>query len=285
MIATRAHRNHIQIALHWILLAALSLLGLQAATKGPPEYEEYDSLLRQYVDSNGLVDYAGLKAHPSKLNEFLRELAMIPPQDYESWSRRDRIALWINAYNACTLKAIIDHYPIQSSFLRSLVYPKNSIRQISGVWDSLQFTLVRRKLTLDQIEHEILRQQFGDPRIHVALVCAALSCPPLRNEAYEGTRLDAQFRDQTEKFVSRLENFHFQGDDLYLSKIFDWFGDDFTARYGQAGRIGEHGARESAVLHFLLPHLDPADQQRVRSGNFKIRYSDYNWELNEQPAR
>jgi len=254
-----------------------------AVAESPFSFENYALLLEAHVDVNGLVDYAALRADPSWLEAFLLELAELPSQEFQSWTRSDRMALWINAYNAYTLKAIIDHYPIQSSFLKSLAYPKNSIRQIDGVWDRLRFSVAGEELTLDQIEHQVLRGRFGDPRIHVALVCAALSCPPLRREPYQGKQLTKQFADQTRRFAGGASNFRLQSGTLYLSKIFDWFGEDFVPRYGGQDKIDQHGTTESAVLRFLLPHLDAVTQETVQSGQFKIRYTDYDWTLNEQP--
>ncbi len=270
-----------QIAL--MILAFLQWSVLATGSESPFSFEKYARLLNQHVDDQGLVDYAALKADHSLLEAFLNQVATLPRQEYEGWTRNDQIALWINAYNACTLKAIIDHYPIQSSFLNALAYPKNSIRQISGVWDKLRFPVLGEPLTLDQMEHQILRRQFGDPSIHVALVCAALSCPPLRLEPYQGSKLKQQFADQTRRFARRSPNFHLQSGTLYLSKIFDWFGEDFVPRYQSRGKIEGHGTTESAVLRFLLPHLDAATQEAIRSGQFRIRYTDYDWTLNEQP--
>src|SRR3990172_4988462 len=114
-------------------------------------YENYAHVLRTYIDDRGMVDYKNLQQGRDK----------------------KRIAFWINSYNALTLEAILNHYPIRPSVLKSLVYPQNSIRQIPGVWDELQFSVVGRAVTLNQIEHEFLRKEFNEPRIHFALVCAS----------------------------------------------------------------------------------------------------------------
>ena len=165
-------------------------------------YADYADALKAYVNDRGMVNYAELKSHSEKLDSFLSSLAGLNRKAYDGWAEPAKIAFWLNAYNACTLQAIIDHYPIQSSFLTSLRYPKNSIRQISGVWDELQFSVMGQPMTLDGIEHGVLRKEFHEPRIHMALVCAAMGCPPLRNEPYTGDRLGAQLDDQARRFLS-----------------------------------------------------------------------------------
>jgi hypothetical protein len=262
---------------------------------GPPagsvqsfSYEEYGSVLAAFVDTQGMVDYQTLKVNRQRLDAFAAPLETLRPAVYSKWSQRDQIAFWINAYNALTLEAIISYYPIRASFLRSLVFPKNSIRQIPGVWTELQFEVLGKKVTLNQIEHEILRKEFNEPRIHVALVCAAKGCPPLRNEPYTGDRLDEQFADQTKRFLSQAGKFRIdraQGR-VYLSPIFDWFGGDFVKTFG-AGVNPKSGrnVEEKAVLNFIAAHLGTNDRDYLVTGNYKVVYLDYDWSLNEQATR
>jgi hypothetical protein len=247
-------------------------------------YADYADALKTYVNDNGMVNYAGLKAHSEKLDAFLDSLAGLDRSVYDAWMEPAKITFWINAYNACTLKAIITHYPIQSSFLTSLKYPKNSIRQIGGVWDKLEFSVMARPMTLDGIEHGVLRKEFHEARIHMALVCAAMGCPPLRNEPYAGDRLGDQLDDQARRFLSNPAKFRIaaKGDTVYLSSIFKWFGDDFTARYGVEQGYGDHSAVQRAVLHFISGYLGKEDADRLASGDYSISYLDYDWSLNEQ---
>ena len=148
-----------------------------------------------------------MQAKRGELDEFVTAFGRLDEKVYEKWDEKAKIAFWLNAYNAFTLKAIIDNYPIKSSFFRSRVYPKNSIRQIPGVWDKIPFTVMGQDLTLEHIEHKILREGFDEPRIHMALVCAAIGCPPLRNEPYLGEELDDQLDDQTRRFLANQEKF------------------------------------------------------------------------------
>jgi len=247
-------------------------------------FADYADALRTYVNDRGMVNYAQLKTHSEKLDAFLQSIAGLDRKAYDGWSDTERIAFWINAYNACTLKAITDHYPIQSSFLAGLRYPKNSIRQISGVWDGLKFTVMGRPMTLDDIEHGVLRKDYHEPRIHMALVCAALGCPPLRNEPYTGERLSAQLDDQARRFLSNPAKFRIARDAgrVYLSSIFKWFGDDFIPRYGVENAYGDHSKKERAALHFIAGCLEKTDADYLAGGNYEVEYLDYDWSLNEQ---
>lgn len=264
------------------LLLFLSLLA--AATTGHPGVENYADVLKQRVNERGMVDYRGLKRSPEQLESFLDAIAAIKRADYETWSRDEQIAFWLNAYNGITLKAIIDHYPIEPSFWTSRFYPENSIRQIDGVWDELAWEVMGRKMTLDEIEHGVLRKDFDEPRIHMALVCAAMGCPPLRNEPYVGKRLDAQLNDQTQRFLSNPTKFRIdrKAEEVRLSPIFKWFGEDFISRHPPRGRFDEHSRAEGAVLMFLTQHLEEGDARWLLRNEFDIEYLDYDWSLNEQ---
>lgn len=249
------------------------------------DFSDYDSVLKTFVNEKAMVDYGKLKAQPEKLDAFAAAMGKLTSDNYDKWSEKDKIAFWLNAYNALTLKAIIDNYPIKSSFFRSRIYPKNSIRQIPGVWEKIKFE-VRTSVTLNQIEHEILRVKFDEPRIHMAMVCAAMGCPPLRNEPYVGDKLDEQLDDQTRRFLGNSAKFKIDRSKniLYLSTIFKWFSGDFVKKYGPGKNIGRHDKKESAVLNFVANYLTDAQKDYVLAGKFKIKYPKYDWSLNEQRA-
>ncbi len=267
------------------LLGALSggfLPGKAQATD--PFYEDYAAVLATHVNQPGLVNYRGLKANPQRLHAFLAALADLSPETYKNGGEPEKIALWLNAYNALTLKAIIDHFPIRASLFKSLVYPRNSIRQIPGVWDGLRFPVMGKQMTLDEIEHGVLRKEFNEPRIHLALVCAALGCPPLRTEPYEGAKLDRQLDDQARVFLANPKKFRIdrgQGT-VYLSPIFKWFGGDFVKTFGTDQAFKAFSPEERAVLNFITPHLAAADRDYLLQGKYAISYLDYDWSLNEQ---
>ena len=131
------------------------------------DYQDYTEVLQTYVNERGLVNYAGLQANRQQLDRFNQSLGAVTPETYSSWNEAEKIAFLINAYNAFTLQSIIDQDSI-----------KDSIRDIPGVWNKRTFALAGEQKTLDNIEHDILRKDFNEPRLHVALVCAAISCPP-----------------------------------------------------------------------------------------------------------
>lgn len=258
-------------------------------------YNAYAATLKAYVDANGMVDYKGLKDDHKKLDEFLLAMARVDKDTYDERTKEAKIAFWINAYNALTLKAIIDHYPIKAGLISGLAYPKNSIRQIPGVWKKIQWLVVREKLTLDQIEHAILRGKrdekfkkkfgsFNEPRIHVALVCAAMGCPELRREPYLGEKLDDQLDEQSRIFVNNPKKFRIDRDagKVHLSSIFKWFGDDFVKTYKPEEGFGDHSKAERAVLHYASKYLSEDEAAYLRKGDFSIEYLDYDWSLNEQ---
>lgn len=246
-------------------------------------YAAYERTLAAHVDDSGMVDYGGLDENRGDLDAFVAMLGGLDSRVLDSRSAEDRIALWINAYNALTLAAVIDHYPIQSRLFRGFLYPKNSIRQIPGVWTDLQWTVAGQSYTLDAIEHEVLRERFSEPRIHAALVCAAMGCPPLRNEPYTGEKLSEQLDDQMRRFLSNPKKFRIdrQGGTVYLSPIFEWFGKDFVGTYSSDGFDG-HSAVERAVLNAVSNFVSPEDRAYLVDERYSVQYLDYDWTLNEQ---
>ena len=255
-----------------------------SAAEASFSFGAYGRLLRAYVDDNGLVDYRGLKADRKALDSFAESMASLDGKIYDKWSEKEKIAFFVNAYNALTLLAIIDNYPIKSSFIRALRFPKNSIRQIPGVWDKLRFSVMGRKTTLDGIEHDVLRAKFNEPRIHVALVCAALGCPVLRNEPYTGAKLDEQLDDQTSRFLKDPAKFRIdrKGGRVHLSSIFKWFGSDFVRTYGTDKKFAGFGDAERAVVNFVSRYLPPEDRDYLEKGEYSINYLPYDWTLNEK---
>jgi len=251
------------------------------------DYSDFAEALKINVDDAGMVNYRKLKAEPQKLRAFITELGNFDRKDFDQWDDNAKIAFWLNAYNALTLEAIIDNYPIKSSFFKSRIYPKNSIRQITGVWDKIKFKVMGQNLTLGHIEHKILRVKFDEPGIHMAMVCAAIGCPPLRNEPYTGDKLQEQLDDQTRRFLANSAKFKITRADnrIYLSPIFKWFGVDFIKKYGPKKSFGRHNKEESAVLSFIASYLDKTQKDYVFSGKFKIKYLKYDWSLNEQQTK
>ncbi|NEQ81003.1 MAG: DUF547 domain-containing protein [Moorea sp. SIO2I5] len=235
-------------------------------------YDDYATVLKTYVNNKALVNYQELQKNPEQLETFNASLGAVDPSTYQSWNEAEKIAFLINAYNSFTLESIIDQNPL-----------KKSIRDIKGVWKGREFSIAGESKTLDNIEHKTLRTQFNEPRIHMALVCAAISCPPLRNEPYTGEKLDQQLDDQTQKFIVSPHGFRIdrQEGSVYLSSIFKWFGEDWKKTYGVDDKFTGN-ANQRAVLNFISDYLSSEDKEYLEQGNYKIKYLNYDWSLNKQ---
>jgi len=222
------------------------------------DHSRLDALLRAHVDAEGLVDYAALGRESAALDAYLASLASAP---FEELGRDEKLALLIDAYNAFTLRLILDHRPVAS--IKDIPSGKR--------WDDRRWTLAGETLSLNQIEHERIRPRFREPRVHFALVCAARSCPPLRAEAYVGQRLEAQLADQTRRVHSdeRWVRFDPASGTLQLTKLYDWYGSDFLQA---APSVEEYAAAREPSVRAAL-----ATGQRV-----KIRWLPYDWSLNER---
>ena len=249
------------------------------------DYSAYTELLSNYVDAKGMVDYAGLQQNRQPLDAFIADLGTLSEATYAGWSSDHQMALWINAYNAITLKEIIDHYPIQKGgFIDRALYPANSIRQIDGVWKKHTTSVLGQDITLDAIEHKVLRAQFDEARIHFAIVCASISCPSLRAEAYEGETLEDQLDEQTRIFLADNTKFRIdsQAKKIHLSPIFEWFDTDFTTKYNLDNHITGRSKPLAAVLDFIRVHINESNGKYLSDESFAISYLDYDWSLNEQ---
>jgi hypothetical protein len=244
------------------------------------DYHRWDALLKVQV-RDGLVTYAAIKAYPADLQAVLDEFSAVTPAMVADWTREQRLAFWINAYNSYTLKAIIDHYPLSRSGLKGLAFPRNSIRQIAGVWDKLTWKVAGEELTLDQIEHQKLRDELKEPRIHFALVCAARGCPKLRSEAYTAEKVQAQLTSAAQDFVNDPTRNRVDpvAKTAELSKIFEWFGGDFAGFKGVSGHEQMDGP-----LSFMSPLLPPEQAQALAAPQLKVSFMDYDWTLNERPV-
>ncbi|NUQ82307.1 MAG: DUF547 domain-containing protein [Bacteroidetes bacterium] len=225
-------------------------------------FADWDALLKRYVTvtENGKVtrvDYTALKKKEAELDRVLVTLSRVSQQEFNKWTRNQQQAFLINAYNAFTWKRIL------------LDWPVNSIKDAGGwrgPWKTAFFTLLDEERHLDWIEHEQLRPVYNDPRIHFAVNCASKGCPPLRGEAYRASDLDRQLEEQTRLFLSNTaENeVNVKLKTLRLSKIFDWFEDDFTQNNQSVGKWVSQYLPEMAKSSF----------------KWKVTYTDYDWSLN-----
>ena len=232
------------LSLSWYI--SFLLFGTMQPTQAQVRHDAWDALLQKHVDDRGGVDYKGFLADEARLDAYLKMLSENPVQP--SWPEAQQLAYWINAYNAFTVKLILGHYPV------------NSIRDIHNgdPWQVSWIKLGGAQYSLNQIEHNIIRPQFKDARIHFAVNCAARSCPPLLNKAYKAVVLDKQLEDQTRKFVNHPRYNTLQPHAVEVSKLFDWYGEDFDP-----------------VPAFLNRYASI----RIESGA-SVRYKAYDWSLN-----
>jgi len=219
-------------------------------------------VLRDVV-SAGAVDYRALRTEPVSLDRYLDRLAAVTAGEFDGWAAGDRLAFLINLYNAATLRLIVDHHPVKS--IRSIGLLPGS------AWKRDVVRLFGRKVSRDHVEHEIIRKQYPDARVHFALVCAAKGCPSLRAEAYVGSRLNDQLDEQGREFIGTREKNRVDvaTRTLHLSPIFKWFAGDFETAAGSVPAF---------VAAFLPDELRPA----VRAGEFTVTYTEYDWSLNER---
>lgn len=228
------------------------------APSGDDLHAPLTAVLAAVVDDQGMVDYAKLKANPKDLLTYLETLSFTDPATLAD--DQQKLAYWINAYNAYTLKLILDHYPLES------------IRDIPAAqrWKAVIHPCGGKNYSLDQIEHEILRVEFVEPRIHFAVNCASLSCPLLLGEAYLPSKLDAQLAQQTRLFLADdYRGMTVKDKTLEVSKLFTWFKKDFVKNHKD-------------VRAFILAHADEATQAKVKAAgdNPSITFKDYSWKLN-----
>jgi hypothetical protein len=215
----------------------------------------YGELLKKYV-SKGEVDYQGFKKEEAKLDQYL---SLLEKTDTKALARNEQFAFYVNAYNAWTIKLILSAYPGIKSIkdLGSLLKSpwKKKIARING-----------DVITLDNIEHDILRPRFKDPRIHFAVNCAAKSCPPLRSEPYRGDILDRQLTEMTESFINDPKHNRMEGKTLYVSSIFKWYSEDFNGD----------------IVGFFMKYAGGELKEKLErhQKEIKVEYLDYDWSLN-----
>ena len=233
-----------------------STLGMAGTT--PPSHQIWDQLVKTHVKPNGMVDYKGFIREKAKLETYLKLLSDNAP-DRKTWSKNQQLAYWINAYNAFTVKLIVDNYPTKS--IRDLG-PKLKIPLIKDVWHYKFFKIGGVESSLDEIEHAILRKEFDEPRIHFAINCASVSCPPLLNESFVPEKLESQLQKVAVAFINDPTLNKITPDQAQISSIFSWFQGDFT--------------KKGSLISFLNLY------SRVKiKPNAKISHLDYNWNLNE----
>jgi len=244
-------------------LFGVFLATVAAGSTAPPEHAAFDALLRQNVDQ-GLVDYDAF----ARSEAFGRYLEQLAAANLDGLSEADRLAFWINVYNAYTIQLVNSHEERES--IRNINKTLGFL-QLKGPWSEEIVRAAGRTLSLDDVEHEVIRTQFDEPRIHFALVCAALGCPPLRSEAYTGRLLEEQLEDQARTFLrdSPAKNsVDVAEGTVWVSPILVWYKGDF-------------GGSDEALGRFLGRYWpDGPEKALLDSGRFRLRETEYDWTLN-----
>lgn len=256
----------------WLVAASVQAAGFDHGT--------WNGLLQSHVVAQGQstqVDYAGMARERARLKTYLDALATVRPGEFDRWPKAERLAFLINAYNAWTVELVLTRYP-----------DLRSIKELGGVfsspWKKRFIPLLGQSRSLDDIEHGLIRAEgaYEEPRIHFAVNCASVGCPALRNEAYVGDQLDAQLEDATRRFLADRSRNRFNPvtQRLEVSKIFDWYRQDFERGWGGYAKISQFFARHADVL------ADTESIRRLlRAGQIRLTHLDYDWALNARGSQ
>jgi len=230
-------------------------------------HSKFNNILKNHLQISGpqtLFNYHTLKGNSTELDTYNSELSAVKKKEFESWNSKQQLAFLINSYNSFTIKLIIDNYPLKS------------IRDIGGFfsspWKKKFFTLLEEKQHLDHIEHGIIRVKFKESRIHFAVNCASLGCPPLYKEAFIADKLEEQLDSATKVFITNTSRNRIDTKNkrIYLSKIFKWYGGDFDKHNG-------------SIMKFVSQYFDVSaeEKKQISQGKYKVSFLEYDWSLNE----
>ncbi|MBD3343961.1 MAG: DUF547 domain-containing protein [Chitinivibrionales bacterium] len=266
------------------VLTGVFFLSHFAYAAKPLDYSKYSAVFYAATGVKGKVDYEWLKKNPAQLNTYVRDIAKISKERYRSWSRDEKVAFYINTFNALCIKIIVDNYPIDGGFFKSLIYPDNSILQINGAFNKIKFTVLGEQVTLEDIRDEILIKEFNEPRVHCALAYGAQGSPSLPGRPYEGEELDAMLRFAAREVVADSTMFRIdkEKNKLYISELFAWHGEDFIPEYGTDEKFKKHEPDQRAVVNFFFPFLLDEDKKFLTENEFDIKYIKFNWRLNDK---
>ena len=251
------------------LLMIISIFSLSAFASNTFDHSHkiWDQVVSKHVvnkDGQALFNYKALKADAKAFEGYLTTLSAVSKKEFGKYSRDQKMAFLINAYNAFTVKIVIDNYPVKSI--------KDIGSLLTSVWDKDFYTFLGKKRNLNYIEHGVLRKKYDEPRVHFAVNCASLGCPNLQNKAFTAENLEGLLASGEKEFFAQAHKNKIDKKDkeVVVSKIFDWFGVDFKKKHGK-------------VAKYLSKAFDTdsATRANIANGKYDIEYSDYDWKLNE----
>jgi len=254
------------------VLAAPVLAPVLASGQGI-DHDGWEALLQRHVvetddGASTAVDYAGMASDRAALRRYLQRTAAVEREEFRQWSVSEQLAFLINVYNAQTVELILTAWP-----------ELESIRELGGLlespWEIEFFELLGERRSLDELEHEMIRGHYDEPRIHFAVNCASIGCPALSREAYEGGRLEGQLEAATRRFLGDRSRNRLEGGVLHVSRIFDWYRGDF-----ETGFRGAESLAGFLSLYGDSLGLAASEQRALRQGDIDIRYLEYDWRLN-----
>ena len=268
-------RKEPRVACQQSLILVLILLFGSNQMLNAFDHTAWDKLLRENITViNGgqvtQVDYDGFLDQRSELQEYLMNLSEIQKVDFDGWGEGTRLAFLINAYNAWTIELVLTRYP-----------NLRSIRQIGllpiSAWRKDIVELFDTKYSLDEVEHGMIRAEgiYNEPRIHFAVNCAAIGCPALRPEAFVGEKLEEQLEESTKLFLADKTRNYSDGGKLYISSVFDWYGEDF-----EKGWQGINSVAQFLYLYAEELRLDEEMKEKLFTNQLELHYLKYDWNLN-----
>jgi hypothetical protein len=255
----------------WVLL--LLLLSGLAQAQFDQGHAAWDGLLNKHVrwlpdNKQSRVDYAAFKTDRAALKGVLDAMSAVPKAEFDTWSREQRMAFLINAYNAFTVELILTKYPDLKSI-------KDLGSFVQSAWKKKFFSLLGEPRHLDWIEHEQLRPLYDDPRVHAAVNCASIGCPALRDEAFTAVKLEAQLEDGMSRFMADRTRNRVNGGQLEVNAIFKWFKQDFEKGHQGFSKV------EDVFAKYAVQLSDKADERaRLRNKTLPVAHLDYDWSLN-----
>ena len=258
----------------WVLLIALAFSSTSFAADFDHNYSAWNALLAKHVkwlpdNKQSVVDYAGFQKDRNALKDVLGSWSAVSQTEFNGFNKNQQMAFLINAYNGFTIELILTKYP-----------KIKSIKEIGGVfsspWKQEFFTLLGQKRHLDWIEHEQLRPNYAEPRIHAAVNCASIGCPALRDEAFTAAKLEAQLEDGMRRFMGDRTRNRVRGNQVEVSSIFKWFREDFEQGHGGFKQVEDVFAKYAEQLSD-----QPAERAALKAKSLGVGFLDYDWSLND----